>query len=155
MLQLYGVNAIWSCYMYYTNAELFQSNSSAYLLYNDAPPVLVYKNNSGHSKGTMRTILHLRSRCFKDLDVSTFHVGVIIFLRIIVPCLAVLTEGRPCTKITTDKCFWLRLTFLNNHWISKFISAWDQIAINKSEAFLLFILELTVDYHRNGHQVTQ
>ncbi|KAM9461920.1 deoxyribonuclease-2-beta [Clarias gariepinus] len=33
--------------------QRYESNSSAYLLYNDAPPVLVYKNNSGHSKGAL------------------------------------------------------------------------------------------------------
>ncbi|KAF5910053.1 ribosome production factor 1 [Clarias magur] len=33
--------------------QRYESSSSAYMLYNDAPPVLVYKNNSGHSKGAL------------------------------------------------------------------------------------------------------
>ncbi|XP_072516491.1 deoxyribonuclease-2-beta [Salminus brasiliensis] len=31
----------------------YKSNSSAYMLYNDAPPVLKYQNNYGHTKGTL------------------------------------------------------------------------------------------------------
>ncbi|KAL7866727.1 hypothetical protein AOLI_G00145410 [Acnodon oligacanthus] len=31
----------------------YESNSSAYLLYNDAPPVLKYENNYGHTKGAL------------------------------------------------------------------------------------------------------
>ncbi|KAB5559254.1 hypothetical protein PHYPO_G00026890 [Pangasianodon hypophthalmus] len=33
--------------------QIYKSNSSAYMLYNDAPPVLKYENNYGHTKGAL------------------------------------------------------------------------------------------------------
>lgn len=62
------------------NKDFLQSNSSVYVLYNDAPPSLDYIHEYGHTKGTVWDLTFLFKLLMKALcsDFCTTKINALI-----------------------------------------------------------------------------